>query len=83
MGLIKNWAWVIITVLFFCVIIGLIPRGFYDLGGDSAQYIILGESLANGSGFRMVNLPLERFSLFFLCFCGGVFSSKQRRPYQR
>ena len=65
MGLIKNWAWVILTVLFFGVVIALIPRGFYDLGGDSATYIILGESLARGSGFHMVNFPSEPFCFYY------------------
>jgi 4-amino-4-deoxy-L-arabinose transferase-like glycosyltransferase len=65
MGLIKNWPWVILTVFFFGVVIALIPRGFYDLGGDSAQYIILGESLAQGSGFHMVNFPGEPFCFYY------------------
>lgn len=39
-----------------------IPEGFYDLGGDSAQYIILAESIAQGKGLHMVNYPGEPLS---------------------
>ena len=36
-----------------------IPGEFLDLGGDSAQYIILAESLVQGKGFRILNYPQE------------------------
>lgn len=42
-----------------------IPSEFNDVGGDSAQYIILAESLAQGKGFRMVNYPQEPFSAYY------------------
>ena len=34
-----------------------IARGCFFIGGDSAQYIILAESLAHGHGLRMLNYP--------------------------
>jgi 4-amino-4-deoxy-L-arabinose transferase-like glycosyltransferase len=65
MRLIKNWEWGIVTAIFFIIVITRIPSDFYDLRGDSAQYMILGESLSGGTGFRMVNYPGEPFCFYY------------------
>lgn len=69
--IIRNWKWAVLIIVFWFIAFRYFPRGFYDLGGDSAQYIILGESLAKGTGLRLVNFPHEPASFYFppvLCF---------------
>lgn len=53
-----------LTALFWLIATPQIPDEFLDLGGDSAQYIILAESLSQGKGLRMVNYPGEPLSTF-------------------
>lgn len=65
MKLNKSWEWGIVTAIFFIIVIIFIPSEFYDLGGDSAQYMILGEGLSGGTGFRMVNYPGEPFCFYY------------------
>lgn len=51
-------------IIIFCIIsFKYIPSDFYEIGGDSAQYIILAQSLSHGNGFRAVNYPGEPFCL--------------------
>ena len=57
--------WILLTVIFWVIALTDMPRDFYDLGGDSAQYIILAESLAQGKGFRALNYPSEPFSAYY------------------
>ena len=57
--------WILLTVIFWVIALTGMPRDFYDLGGDSAQYIILAESLAQGKGFRALNYPHEPFSAYY------------------
>lgn len=61
----KYCYWFIPTIFFWIFAIQNIPAEFTDLGGDSAQYIILAESLAHGKGFRMANYPQEPFSSYY------------------
>lgn len=63
--IIKHWRWLALTILFWTFAIPNIPREFIDLGGDSAQYIILAESLSQGKGLRMVNYPGEPFCFYY------------------
>ena len=42
-----------------------ISREFLDLGGDSAQYIILAEALSKGFGYRAVNYPNSPFFYYY------------------
>ncbi|MFA6217877.1 MAG: glycosyltransferase family 39 protein [Candidatus Omnitrophota bacterium] len=58
----KNWHWIFLSVIFWYCGLQCIPAGFLDTGGDSAQYIIIGESLSQGKGLRMMNYPGEPFS---------------------
>ncbi|GEM_PF-6598390 len=41
--------------LFLLYLLGV--NGYWDTGGDSARYFILGEALAEGKGFRLINMP--------------------------
>ena len=50
-----------LLLLFWVIILKNIPAGFYELGGDSAQYIILAESLAKGAGYHALNYPGSPF----------------------
>lgn len=79
-----NWKWLALTLAFWIIALEGIPRDFYDLGGDSAQYIILAESLAQGKGFRVLNYPQKPFSSYYppvfalllapiICFWGRNF----------
>ena len=68
MGLVKiirNWQWIILTLIFWAIALRCIPAEFCDLGGDSAQYIILAESLSQGKGLRMANYPGEPLSFYY------------------
>jgi len=53
--------WIILFFVFWLTALLYIPKGFLDLGGDSAQYIILAESIAHGQGYKAVNYPGEPF----------------------
>lgn len=61
----KNWSWITLTLVFWLVFFKCVPRQFFDLGGDSAQYIILGESLSQGKFLRMINYPGEPISFYY------------------
>lgn len=62
----KNiWLWVIFSLFFLGTTLKGIPKEFLDLGGDSAQYIILAESLSQGKGLRMANYPQEPLSFYY------------------
>ena len=63
--LIKNWHWILISLFFWIIALKCIPTDFCDLGGDSAQYITLAESLAQGKGLRMLNYPGEPFYFYY------------------
>ena len=58
----KNLIIILASLIFWAVILQSIPMEFYDLGGDSAQYIILAENLSQGKGWHMVNYPGEPLS---------------------
>lgn len=49
------------SLMFWVTVIQNIPYEFIELGGDSAQYIILAESLCQGKGYKAVNYPGEPF----------------------
>lgn len=69
--IVKNWKWIALSLIFWFMAFRCIPRIFCDLGGDSAQYIILGESISKGLGLKLVNYPQEPVSFYFapvLCF---------------
>ncbi len=69
--IVKYWKCLVLLLRFWFMSLRCIPAGFYDLGGDSAQYIILAESLSRGTGLRLINYPGEPLSFFFppvLCF---------------
>lgn len=57
--LVKHWQLAIIFFIFFCIAAKSINCEFFDLGGDSAQYITVAESVAQGNGYRMINSPSE------------------------
>ncbi|TAN60695.1 hypothetical protein EPN16_04830 [bacterium] len=63
--IIKHWRWLTLAALFWLIAIPYIPHEFIDLGGDSAQYIILAESLSQGKGLRMANYPGEPLSFYY------------------
>jgi len=56
----------LILILFFAILVFInSPKDFTDLGGDSAQYIILAESITKGLGFKAINLPSAPFFYHF------------------
>ncbi|MFH1772011.1 MAG: hypothetical protein ABH872_04270 [Candidatus Omnitrophota bacterium] len=59
--LIWKLRWLILLLFFVPVVLSSVPVDFIDFGGDSAQYIILSESLAKGLGYRAVNYPDSPF----------------------
>ena len=61
----KYGLFIFLTLVFWTVVLRCIPLEFYDLGGDSAQYIFLGESLTQGKFLRMINYPGEPFSFYY------------------
>jgi 4-amino-4-deoxy-L-arabinose transferase-like glycosyltransferase len=61
----KKWSWVILSLLLWIIIFEFIPNGFYDLGGDSAQYIILSEGINQGKWFKAINFPGEPFYFYY------------------
>lgn len=63
--IVRTWKWIVLSLIFWLIILKCIPAEFCDLGGDSAQYIILAESLIKGTGLRLVNYPQEPFSFYF------------------
>ena len=52
-----RWRWVILSLFFWFNVFLHMPAAFLDFGGDSAQYIVLSESLAHGTGYHAVNYP--------------------------
>ena len=58
---ILKWRWVLLSALFWVIVIRNVPHQFLDLGGDSAQYIILAQSISRGTGYRAVNYPDSPF----------------------
>lgn len=54
-------AWITLSIAFWGIVLLNASSEFYDLGGDSAQYIILSESLSQGLGYRALNYPQEPF----------------------
>lgn len=58
-------AWIILGICFWVAVLRFIPADFLDLGGDSAQYITLSESLSQGRGLRMLNYPAEPLSFYY------------------
>lgn len=63
--IIKNWKWVALTLIFWFIAFKCIPRQFYYLTEDSAQYVILAESISKGTGLRMINYPGDPASFYF------------------
>ncbi len=63
--IVKASACFLIVFIFWSVAFKVIPKEFYDLGGDSTHYIILAESLSSGKGLRLVNYPGEPLSFYF------------------
>lgn len=63
--IVKHWRWLALAALFWAFAVPHLPHEFIDLGGDSAQYITLAESLAQGKGLRMINYPGEPFSFYY------------------
>lgn len=53
--------WFILSFLYIIITILNISAYFVDIGGDSAQYIILAENLAKARGYRMTNYPTDPF----------------------
>ena len=53
----KHWQWTLITSVFFGLAFIFIRDEFFDFGGDSAQYIIIAESVVSGLGFKLINYP--------------------------
>lgn len=60
----KKWKWIILSLIFLIIALSDISAEFQELGGDSAQYIILAESLAQKKGLRLTNFPGEPYSTF-------------------
>lgn len=58
----STYIFLVLSLLFWVFTLLRIPIEFYDLGGDSAQYIILAENLSKAGNLRMVNYPKEPFS---------------------
>ncbi len=61
----RNLPWVILVLVFWSIVFKFMPRQFCDLGGDSAQYIILAEGISSGRGLHMVNYPGEPPSFYY------------------
>ncbi len=61
----KNLKWIILFFIFWTVAFRLIPGEFIDLGGDSAQYIILAEGINQGKWLKAVNLPGEPYYFYY------------------
>jgi len=57
----KYWRWILFSGFFILFFSLLTVHDFNDMGGDSAQYIILAESLASGQGYHAVNYPDKPF----------------------
>ena len=52
---------IILSILFWVFVLKIIPAQFRELGGDSAQYIILAQNIVQGGGYRAVNYPQGGF----------------------
>jgi len=50
---------IIISLIYWFLFFKITPTQFLDIGGDSAQYIILARNLIEGKGYIMSNLPGE------------------------
>lgn len=61
----RNWLWVVLTLIFWLAIFKYIPGQFTDIGGDSAQYIILAQSASEGKWLKAINFPNEPFYLYY------------------
>ena len=56
---------IIISLIYWFLFFKITPTQFLDIGGDSAQYIILARNLAKGKGYIMSNLPGEPFCVHY------------------
>lgn len=61
----EKFCWLILILFFGIIVFINSPQDFTDLGGDSAQYIILAESIIKGLGFKAINLPSAPFFYHF------------------
>lgn len=61
----KYWVWAVLLLFFGLLVFRFMPRGFFDLGGDSAQYIILAEGISQGKWLKAINLPGEPFYFYY------------------
>lgn len=52
---------VFFSIVFLCFALSNISSDFSELGGDSAQYLILANSILSGCGYHALNLPSEPF----------------------
>ncbi|MDP8253402.1 MAG: glycosyltransferase family 39 protein [Candidatus Kaelpia aquatica] len=55
------YAIVLLSAFFWCFALSNISSEFLELGGDSAQYLILAKSISSGYGHCALNLPGEPF----------------------
>lgn len=53
----KNWPYLILSLVYWLAVLPNITNKFFDFGGDSCQYIILAENIVKGIGYRMTNYP--------------------------
>mgnify|MGYP000105983660 CR=1 FL=1 len=60
-----KFKWLILSFIFWGAVILKIPHQFLDLGGDSAQYIILAESIVEGKGYKAINYPGDPFFHYY------------------
>lgn len=75
---IYRWRWIILSFVFCWVVSLNIPYQFLELGGDSAQYIILAQSICKGTGLRAINHPDAPFFyhypfIFPLLLCAIIY----------
>ncbi len=52
---------ILFSVIFWYFALSNISSDFSELGGDSAQYIIIANSINNFTGYRAINFPQEPF----------------------
>ena len=65
MPFLTKFKWILFSLFFVYICVANLSNEFLDLGGDSAQYIILAESLSQGLGYRAINYPQEPFSYHY------------------
>jgi len=53
----RQLCWLALGLLYWGVVLIRLRADHLDLGGDSAQYIIIAEAFSQGTGLRMVNYP--------------------------